>query len=217
MGKSEKNYSKKGIPKMLCKKFKFIALLSMVVLSFISCSTVSQIGTDNWRDYFKPGHTKEEIARDFNIYRGMWWNYYVRGRWFAEGGYYDEAVQDFKKSVSLRSRDQRSARIYGLRFWEFFAHRELGIVYYNQGKYEDAKKELEVSLSTADSAKAKHYLNKSNEAIIKMTKGDQKPPEIRVASHTNGEIVNTPVAKLKGVATGDSYVNGITIDRKSVV
>ncbi|HHT9130677.1 MAG TPA: hypothetical protein ACFYEC_07430, partial [Candidatus Brocadiaceae bacterium] len=177
---------------------------------------VSQIGTDNWRDYFKPGHTKEEIARDFNIYRGMWWNYYVRGRWFAEGGYYDEAVQDFKKSISLRNRDQRSARSYGLHFWEFFAHRELGIVYYNQGKYEDAKKELEISLSTADSAKAKHYLNKSNEAIIKMTKGDQKPPEIRVASHTNGEIVNTPVAKLKGVATGDSYVNGITIQGKKL-
>lgn len=200
--------------KMFYKKFKITLFLSLFVLSFISCSAVSHIGTDNWRDYFEPGHTKEEIARDFNLYRGKWWNYYIRGRWFAEDGYYDEAVRDFKKSISLRSKDQRSARSYGLHFWEYFVHRELGIVYYNQDKYEDAKKELEISLSTADSARAKFYLNKCNEAIIKMTKADLKPPEIKVASHANGEVVNTPVTKLKGVATGDSYVNGMKIQGK---
>lgn len=196
------------------EKFKFIVLIPFLVLPFISCSTVSHIGTDNWRDYFEPGYTKEEIARDFNLHRGKWWNYYVRGRWFAEGGYYDEAVQDFKKSISLRSRDQRSARSYGLHFWEYFAHRELGIVYYTQGKYEDAKKELAISLSTADSARATFYLNKCNEAIIKMMKADLKPPEIKVTSHANGEVVNTPMAKLKGVATDDSYVNGMKIQGK---
>ncbi|MCF6156251.1 MAG: hypothetical protein E3K36_13640 [Candidatus Brocadia sp.] len=197
--------------KLPCKKYKCILFLPLFVLPFISCSTVSHIGTDNWRDYFEPGHTKEEIASDFNLHRGKWWNYYVRGRWFAGSGYYDEAVQDFKKSISLRSRDQRSARSYGLHFWEYFAHRELGIVYYTQGKYEDAKKELAISLSTADSARATFYLNKCNEAIIKMTKADLKPPEIKVTSHVNGAVVNTPMAKLKGVATDDSYVNGMRI------
>lgn len=197
--------------KTLCQIFKFIVMLPVFLLPFAGCTTTSQIGTDNWRDYFKPGHTKEEIAKDFNLHRGKWWNYYVRGRWFAAGGYYDEAVQDFQKSINLRSRDQRSARSYGMHFWEYFAHRELGVVYYHQGKYEDAKRELETSLSTADSARAKYYLNKSNEALIKMTKGDLKLPEIRVVSHTNGQIVNTPIAKLKGVATDDSYVNGMYI------
>ena len=198
----------------LHKKIKCTAIVLLFVLFFVSCATVSQIGTDNWRDYFKPGHTKEEIARNFNLYRGKWWNYYIRGRWFAEGGYYDEAVQDFKKSISLRSKDQRSARSYGLHFWEYFAHRELGIAYFNERKYEDAKKELETSLSTADSARTKFYLNKCNEAILKMTKGDQKPPEIRVTSHTNGEVVNTPLVKLKGVATDDFYVSDISIQGK---
>jgi hypothetical protein len=178
-----------------------IAILPLFLLPFAGCTTTSRIGTDNWRDYFKPGHTKEEIARDFNLYRGKWWNYYVRGRWFAEGGFYDEAAQDFRKAISLRSQDQRSARSYGMHFWEYFAHRELGVIYYHQGKYEDAKKELEMSRSTADSARAKYYLNKSNEAMIKMTKMDIKPPEIRITSHTNGQVVNTPAAHIRGVAT----------------
>ncbi len=192
---------------MIIKKFKLITIAPLLSLMFVSCATVSNIGTDNWRDYFKPGSSKEEIARDFNLYRGKWWNYYVRGRWYADGGYYDEAIQDFKKSISLRSKDERSARSYGLHFWEYFAHRELGIVYYIQGKYEEAKKELETSLSTADSARTKFYLNKSNEAILKITKSDQEPPQIKISSHADGEFVNTPIINLKGVVSDDCCAN----------
>ena len=198
------------------KEFKLIVILPLFVLTFVSCVTVSNIGTDNWRDYFKPGSTKEEIAKDFNLYRGKWWNFYVRGRWYAEGGYYDEAIQDFKKSVSIRSRDQRSARSYGLHFWEYFGHRELGIVYYNQKKYGDAKKELEISLSTADSARAKFYLNKCNEEILKTTQADQEPPQIMISSHADGEIVNTQVVKLNGTAVDDCYVNCVYVQGKKL-
>lgn len=196
------------------KNFTLSAIIAASVLAYAGCTTVSNIGTDNWRDYFKPGHSKEEITGNFNLYRGKWWNHYARGRWYAEGGYYDEAIRDFKKAVSIRSSDQRSARSYGLHFWEYFAHRELGIVYYNQQNYEEAKRELETSLSTADSARAKFYLNKCNEEILKTTKSDKTPPEIRVTSHTDGAVVNSPVAKLKGVATGDCYVNALYVQGK---
>lgn len=198
---------------MIHKKFKFTAVL-LCVSALASCATISQIGTDNWRDYFKPGRTKEEITKEFNLYRGKWWNYYVRGRWYADGGYYDEAAHDFKKAISIRSKDARSARSYGLHFWEYFAHRELGIVYYNQEKYEEAKKELETSLSTADSARAKFYLNKANESILKVTKGDLESPQIKITSHMDGELVNTPVVKLKGIATDDAYVSSINVQNK---
>lgn len=195
------------------KKSKCTIIL-LCILMLASCAAVSQIGTDNWRDYFKTGRTKEEITKEFNLYRGKWWNYYTRGRWYAEEGYYDEAVQDFKKAIGLRGKDARSARSYGLHFWEYFAHRELGIVYYSQEKYEEAKKELESSLSTADSARAKFYLNKANEAILKITKGDLESPQIRVTSHTDGELVNTPIVKLKGIATDDAYVSSMNVQGK---
>ncbi|NUO08482.1 MAG: hypothetical protein HUU08_07360 [Candidatus Brocadia sp.] len=198
------------------KKLIHAALILLFVLTCISCATVSNVGTDAWRDYFKPGRSKEEITRDFNLYRGKWWNYYVRGRWYADGGYLDEAIRDFKKSISLRGKDRRLARSYGLHFWEYFAHRELGIAYYTQKKYEDARKELETSLSTADSARAKFYLNKCNEAILKTTMGDREPPIIQVTSHTDGEIINTPTAKLEGFAVDDCYVNSIHVQGKRI-
>lgn len=191
-----------------------LATLGLLLLVFVSCATVSNIGTDNWRDYFKPGRSKDEITRDFNLYRGKWWNYYVRGRWYAEGGYWDEAASDFKMAVSLRGEDQRSARSYGLHFWEYFAHRELGIVYFHQEKYGEAKKELEISLTTADSARTKFYLNRCNEAILKISKCDLSPPVIRVTSHREGEIVNTPTVTLQGITEGDGCVGAMNIQGK---
>ena len=89
---------------MIIKKFKLIVLAPLLLPMFVSCATVSNIGTDNWRDYFKPSSSKEEITRDFNLYRGKWWNYYVRGRWYADGGYYDEAIQDFKNPSASEAR-----------------------------------------------------------------------------------------------------------------
>jgi len=198
------------------KRYIFPAIIAVPILICLSCSTVSNIGTDNWRDYFEPGHTKEEIAKDFNLYRGKWWNYYVRGRWYAEGGYYAEAIQDFKKAILIRSKDQRSARSYGLHFWEYFAHRELGVIYYSQKNYAEAKKELEASLSTADSARAKYYLNKCNEEITKTTQADREPPHIRVTSHERGAVINTPVTKLKGVAADDSFVQTVSVQGKKL-
>ncbi len=198
------------------KKLKLLILAPFLTTVFVSCVTVSNIGTDNWHDYFKAGCAKEEITKDFNLYRGKWWNYYVRGRWYAEGGYYDEAVQDLKKSISIRSKDQRSARSYGMHFLEYFAHRELGVVYFNQGKYEEAKVELDASLSAADSARAKFYLNKCNEAILKTTQADKEPPQIKISSHTDGEIVNTPLVKVSGTVDDDCYVNCIYVQGKKL-
>ena len=45
------------------------------------------------------GRSKEEIAGTL-ILPGKWWDYYVRGRWYAEGGYWDEASGDFKRPLT---------------------------------------------------------------------------------------------------------------------
>ncbi|MFO0795754.1 MAG: CsgG/HfaB family protein [Candidatus Brocadiaceae bacterium] len=200
--------------RFLKKKMKY-GMVAFCVLLLAGCAaTVSQIGVDNWRDYYKPGSTKEEITKNFNLYRGKWWNYYIRGRWYADGSYWDEAVQDFKKAVSFRSADQRSARSYGLHFLEYFVHRELGVVYYHQENYEEAKQELMASLSTADSARAKYYLNKVNEAILRTKKAETEPPQIKISSHAQGEILNTPTIKISGIASGEGYVNNINVQGK---
>ncbi|MDN3511231.1 MAG: hypothetical protein NG784_07990 [Candidatus Jettenia sp.] len=55
---------------ILYKKIKYITTVLLFALPFVSCTTVSPVSTDNWRDYFKPGRSKEEIAKDFNLYKG---------------------------------------------------------------------------------------------------------------------------------------------------
>jgi len=81
------------------------------------------------------------------FFRHRWWNYYERGLSFAEGEFFPEAVSDLEEAIQQRTRDQRMARTYGMHFMDYFPHRELGIVYYETGDFEGAKRELEVSLS----------------------------------------------------------------------
>ena len=196
------------------RTIKFTVISVMLMLLSIGCASTMPVATDSWREYFKQGRSKEEITNEFNLYRGKWWNYYTRGRWYAEGGFHEEAIADYKKAIEIRSKDSRAARSYGLHFWDYFARRELGIAYYELKQYEQAKLELEASLATADSAKAKFYLNKCNEEILKTTKADIQPPQIKVTSHTDGEIVNTPIVNLSGIAMDDQFVRDVTIQGK---
>lgn len=199
---------------MVHNKYKNIVISFLIVLSLAGCVAVSHVGTETWREYFDPECSKAEITKRFNLQGGKWWNYYIRGCCYAEAGNYDEAIRDFKKSVSLRSKDELSARCYGMHFCEYFAHRELGVAYYEQKMFDEAKRELETSISTADSARAKFYLNKCNEAILKMTKTDLKPPQIKITSHADGEIINTPITRLKGVIEGEGCVNFVAVQEK---
>ena len=66
-------------------------------------------------------------------FRHRWWNYFERGLSYADGGFYPDAIADFKEAVRQREKDQRRARTYGMHFIDYFPHRELGIVYYFSG------------------------------------------------------------------------------------
>src|SRR4030065_430016 len=112
------------------RTMKFTIISVMLMLLSIGCASTTPVATDSWREYFKTGRSKEEITKEFNLYRGKWWNHYTRGRWYAEGGFYEEAIADYKKAIEIRSKDSRAARSYGLHFWDYFARRELGIAYY---------------------------------------------------------------------------------------
>jgi len=77
---------------------------------------------------------------------------------FAEGGFWKEAELDLKEAIRQREKDQQWARTYARNFISYFPHRELGIIYYKQGRYEEAVNELNISLSTLHSPRAESYL-----------------------------------------------------------
>ena len=191
------------------------ALIAFLFLT-LSCSSVTPISTNDWWDNFEPGHTKDEILRDFNLHRGKWWNHYARGCWFAEGEFWDEAIADLKLAIKVRSQDRRAARSYGMHFWDYFGRRELGVCYFNTGLYDDAIKELEASLKTVDSAKTKFYLNKARQATLAENKLDKNSPEIELASLKDGDFVNSFDVNVKGKIKDDYFANAIWINNRKL-
>lgn len=193
--------------------FSFTASLCLLFLT-ASCSTVAPISTDDWWDHFEPGHSKEEILTHFDLHRGKWWNYYARGCWLEEGGFWDDAISDFKRAIKVRLYDQRAARSYGMHFWDYFARRELGVCYYNTGNYEEAVKELEESLKTVDSSKAKFYLNKARFAVLSQKDIDKNGPVIELTAFKDGDFVNSSNINLAGKIKDDFYSNAIWINNR---
>src|SRR4029453_7806683 len=109
------------------------------------------------------------------IWRNKWWQNYERGLSCADGKFWDEASASFRAALadSLGQTDRWRVNTYGVRFIDdYFPHRELGIVYYQQKRYEEAQHELELSLSMTENAKAKFYLNKVNRILLQTKQRD---------------------------------------------
>ncbi len=147
------------------------------------------------------------------LFRGQWWNYYERGNSYAEGGYWDDALRDYKEALKGRDRDQRRARTYGvLNFIDYFAHRELGVAFYHLARYEEAVGQLDRSLRDTESAKAKLYLNRSRKAILQRDGTDSKAPVIRLDSPQPGEWVRDYEIDVRGEVRDDGFVAALRIN-----
>ena len=146
-------------------------------------------------------------------FRGRWWNFYERGRSFLEGQFYAEAKADLRTALRGRGRDQLWPRTYGMHFIpEYFPHRELGIVYYYEGRYDESIQELDLSLGQQVSARAAHYLGKARAAQIQAAGGDSNSPTVEILSPTGTAPVGDTAVELAGIARDDMYVESIRID-----
>lgn len=175
---------------------------------------------EHWRSAYNPrsqGASAAEVERNFNLFRGQWWNYYARGQWFFELGFPEQAAADYRVAIARRNADQRDARSYGMHFWEYFPHRELGVSLFTLQRFEEAAKELERSLATEDSARAKFYLNKARAAIVKSGNRDSTPPVIAVDPVGSGGLVSTPTVTLRGTASDDTFVAGVRVSGSPVL
>ena len=181
----------------------------LLLLTLISSGLGTGCNTPPDKKYFKDGKQYGEVK---GLFRERWWNFYQRGSSFLEGGFYTEAIADFKEALKQRDRDQRRARTYGMHYIEYFPHRELGASYYHAGDYQKAAQELEASLSAVDSGRAKYYLNETRRAILKTSKTATTLPRISVTSGADQEITNRPTIRVAGVVEADAYARTIAIN-----
>jgi len=173
-----------------------------------------------------PGPEYVRDGRQYGVYDGLWrdrwWNFYGRGLSFADGEFWDEAVRDLERSIELRaavarkSVDQYMARTYGTHFVDFFPHRELGVVHYSQGNYDAAIRELEVSRSQTDTAKARYFLDLARSASLRQTGADQTPPELELDVAGVPGSTSSFEVRISGRARDDTYVARVTVGRQPV-
>lgn len=159
--------------------------------------------------YIKDG---KEYGVINGLFRDRWWNYYEKGLSFEEGEFYQEAIRDFEFAIQRRPDDQWRSRSYGMHFIDYFPHRELGIVYYKTRKYHEAVQELEDSLKTAESAKAKYFLNRARKAILDQSGADKESPDIRINYPSDATITNKFFITLNGEAEDDYFVSSLAVN-----
>jgi TolB-like protein len=159
--------------------------------------------------YLKDG--KEYGKTSGYIFRHKWWNYYERGLSFAEGEFYQEAITDLTHAKKQRPEDNRRARTYGMHFIDYFPHREIGIIYFQIGKLEEAKFELELSLYHFPSAKAQYYLDQVRKAMIKKEAAEISPPKISLNFQSQEIWTREDPIVVSGVVQDDYYVSSIFV------
>ncbi len=145
-------------------------------------------------------------------FRHRWWNYFERGLSYAEGKFYPNAVLDFQEALRQREKDQRRARTYGMHFIDYFPHRELGIVYFETGDFQGAKKELELSLSQYPSAKAEFYLDRVRRRLIEQMIKEVPPPKLSLDIKTKMIWTRADPVLLAGRAEDEYYIKTISIN-----
>jgi len=176
----------------------------LLLFTLCGCKTTQQVAK------VKDG---QEYGVTEGLFRHNWWNYYERALSWADGKFWAEAENDLNEATKRRKNDQWRARTYGMHFVDYFPHRELGVVLYQQGRIEEAIRELELSLSTETSSKAQLYLDRARKALIKKSRMDKTAPQITLESPAPLSLTNAFKVTVQGIAQDDTYVEAITIGR----
>jgi TolB-like protein len=111
------------------------------------------------------------------------YNYYDAGVEYIEKHDWLRAIQELRSAASLEFEDADMKRIYGTRFIEYFPHRELGVAHYHLKEYENARRELELSIAYSASSRAEEYLELARKRVpperasVAEDLPDRPPPE----------------------------------------
>jgi tetratricopeptide (TPR) repeat protein len=87
-----------------------------------------------------------------------WRDAYIKGLEHADARRWAEAVQAFDAAIQGNARENKSARLYGMRYG-YFPHRDKGIALYQLGRFDEAIAPLEESIRQGATAEAARTLD----------------------------------------------------------
>lgn len=156
-------------------------------------------------------------------FTGRWYDYYERALSCMEGGCYQAALADLKKAIERRADDKRWVNTYGMRFMDYFPHRWAGISHYRLGDYENAAKELKISISREPTAMARSFLDEVRKRVMEIEQQPVSEPDLKIRLPDGifpgpAEVITAsdPV-EISGVAEDRQYVSAIFISGKSIL
>ena len=138
-----------------------------------------------------------------------WWNFYERGRSFADGEFWVEAEADFRCAYSMNSIDDRRSKTYGLHFIQYFVNRELGITLFNQGQIKEAIPYLERSIALDQTEKAEFYLSLCRQQLSEKEVDSEKPQLSLIPIPT---VLNTVRLTVAGSAVDNQYIDKVLVN-----
>ncbi|MGA1824514.1 MAG: CsgG/HfaB family protein [bacterium] len=147
-----------------------------------------------------------------------WYKDYKRGLSYTNDKKWDEAEKEFKMAISKRPKDQWRVMSHGVSVLaRYFPHRELGIVYLNQGRINAALSELTTSIRMTKSAKTQYYLDQAREKFLKMNDMDHESPQITITNKNKHDTIiytNQSHFQLTGIAEDNYFISSLEINHK---
>ena len=147
-----------------------------------------------------------------------WDDYYERALSCIEGEFYDYAIADLKMAINMQFKDMRMVNTFGMHFIDYFPHRELGVIYFFQNKFQDAIQELELSISHELSAKGKYYLDKARKAKMKQDNIASSIPFLYLDQFINKNkmVTRDILINISGYADDSQYISEIFFSDKPI-
>lgn len=196
--------------KNIIKRIRLFFFIAMPILLLIMINCAVPPGRVSPKDGKFPSKKKKQ-------WKVQWMKYYQKGYSSSQEHYWDFAARDLKDAIKLRPLDQRWMGPHGLQIEdEYFPHRELGIVYYQQKRFEEAIGELEISLRQFESAKAKYFLNLAREDYLQETGEDRFPPQIDIKYPQSGLLTGSSSLTISGEVKDDQYVKSLFINDEEI-
>jgi len=187
---------------------------TLTLISFILFYSFNSCSNNKYQICNEKYCTTKGIFRE-----NEWYCHYECALSCIQGGCYDQALICLNNAEKLKkdNTDRKMVRTYGMHFVDYFLHRERGIIFYRIGKYEQALKELSLSISHEPSERAYTYLDKTRSKIFIQKKFAKTTPKISLNGiNDNDKLIWTNKKKISisGVVSDEQYVSAIIIKKK---
>jgi len=186
---------------------KTVLMCFFIIISILlsSCCTPPENITIKIRD-------GKEYGKPIWICPQNYWHHYERAIDYANGGFFENAIIDLKYAIKERDRDERRVEKYGVHYFDYFPHRELGIILFRQGAIKLAVNELERSYNMEKSSRTTFYLDKARMQLNEV-KNDRERPNIEIK--LTNKLTNKYFILIDAEATDKYYVKKIDVQNIS--